>query len=140
MGIPMKQDIRSAFAPTMKKLTSWGGDKGRNSLPPRDAGSGDFTLVKRIVKLRDVKNVEKHLPEIIGKALARAWVDRYFSVELMRDPKGLLHSHGVHLPDNISIETETAANERQRIVVYERQTNGALRRLLYLQLVMMAGK
>lgn len=136
----MKQDIRSAFAPTLRKLASWGGEAQGGNQGPREAGSGDFTLVKRIVKLRDIKNVEKHLPEILGKALARAWVDRYFSVELMRDPKGLLHSHGVHLPDSISIETETAANERQRIVVYERQANGASRRLLYLQLVMMAGK
>jgi hypothetical protein len=46
----------------------------------------------------------------------------------------------VFLPDNVRIDVETSATQRQRIVVHEAQPDGTARRLMYLQLVMMAGK
>lgn len=111
------------------------------STPGPDMGEPEgFALVRRAVDLRSTADVERYLPDILGRALARSWVDRAFSLALLRDPFGLLRAHEVHLPDTIDIRTETTENGRQRVVVYERQPNGTLRRLLYLQLVMMAGR
>lgn len=97
-------------------------------------------LVRRKTTLGNTDKVIRHLPDILGRALARSWIDPRFSDSLMSDPLGLLASHNVFLPDNIRIEIETTASERQRVVVYERGLDGRDKRLLYLQLVMMAGK
>ena len=109
--------------------------------PPADpVPAAGFRLVRGPVDLRDGAMVERFLPDILGRALARAWVDPGFRARLSEDPKALLHDHDVHLPPAIWIETETGANGRPMIVVHERADDGRLRRLLYLQLVMVAGK
>lgn len=72
--------------------------------------------------------------------MARGWIDRNFTQALLTNPKGLLENYDVFLPDNITIEVETTEAQRQRILVYEHRTNGEKRRVMYLQLVMMAGK
>lgn len=99
-----------------------------------------FALVRRATTLQDIARVERHLPEILGRALARGWIDRPFSAALMADPKGLVARYGVFLPDSVRITVETTATQRQRIVVHEIRPDGTARRLMYLQLVMMAGK
>lgn len=111
-------------------------------LTPRPAAPapGGFALVQSETRMHDLPAVEKHLPEILGRALARGWIDRHFRAALACDPKGLLERYGVHLPQSISIEVEAAPNTRERIVVYEGAAPGARRRLLYLQLVMVAGR
>lgn len=103
-------------------------------------GSGGFALVRRRTTLQDIDRVEHHLPEILGRALARSWIDRDFSNALFVDPKGLLARYDVFLPDNVALVVETSASQRQRIVVYELLPSGERRRMMYLQLVMMAGK
>lgn len=115
------------------------------SVPDNDASAGPdsadgFRLVSRPVDLRDGRMVERFLPDILGRALARSWVDPGFRARLAADPKALLQEFDVHLPGSIWISTETGANQRPMIVVHERQPDGSLRRLLYLQLVMLAGK
>lgn len=110
--------------------------------PPRalPQGAGQFDLVAAPVDLFDLDDVERFLPDILGRALARAWVDRAFAQTLLGDPVAVLMRHGVRLPPDIFIETEMGQNGRQRIVVYQHITAAQPRRLLYLQLVMMAGK
>jgi hypothetical protein len=47
----------------------------------------------------------------------------------------------VHLPEEISIEFSKAVADRPKIIVYEQRPNSRFKvRVLYLQLVMMAGK
>ncbi|MFD0857520.1 hypothetical protein [Roseovarius aquimarinus] len=104
------------------------------------SGTDHFALVRRKTTLYDIARVERHLPEILGRALARGWIDRDFSAALMSDPKGLLARYDVHLADTISIEVEMTETQRQRVVVYERRPDGTKRRVMYLQLVMMAGR
>lgn len=99
-----------------------------------------FALVRRATTLQDIARVERHLPEILGRALARSWIDREFCAALMADPKALLARYDVFLPESVRIGVETSATQRQRIVVHETQPDGSARRLMYLQLVMMAGK
>ena len=109
--------------------------------PPKAANAdGGFALVRRPTSFQDINRIEQHLPEILGRALARGWIDRNFTQALLTNPKGLLENYDVFLPDNITIEVETTEAQRQRILVYEHRTNGEKRRVMYLQLVMMAGK
>lgn len=111
------------------------GPQPRSSVPP-----SDFALVHHSTHLQDIARVERHLPEILGRALARAWIDTEFSDTLRADPKGLLAHYNVYLPTTVSIELETTETQRQRIVVYENRQHGERRRVMYLQLVMLAGK
>lgn len=113
---------------------------GRDAQPTPSAPPSDFALVRRSTHLQDIARVERHLPEILGRALARAWIDTGFSETLRADPKGLLAHYNVFLPTTVSLEIETTETQRQRIVVYENRQNEDRRRVMYLQLVMLAGK
>lgn len=98
-------------------------------------------LVRDDVHLHDRDEVRKYLPDILGRALARIWIDQTFAKSFAIDPKATLEQAGVHLPDTMAIEFEKASSDRPKIIVYERQPNSKFRmRVLYLQLVMMAGK
>lgn len=113
---------------------------GRGPQAATMTSQSDFALVRQSTHLQDIARVERHLPEILGRALARAWIDTDFSRSLRSDPKGLLAHYKVFLPNTVSIEIETTETQRQRIVVYENHQHGARRRVMYLQLVMLAGK
>ncbi len=108
--------------------------RARNKPPAQD-----FALVRRSTNLHDLARVERHLPDILGRALARGWIDADFGAALMADPKGLLARYDVFLPDDVILQTELTETGRQRIVVYETETTGVRRRVMFLQLVMMAG-
>ena len=100
----------------------------------------EFVLVERITRLMTLDEIERHLPDILGRALARGWIDKPFQSAFMDDPKEMLATYDVHLPDAVEIEVETEPGKRPRIVVYQISLGGRKRRLLYLQLVMMAGR
>lgn len=126
----------TAPAEMMRKLTR----RGRAAASTRAGTSEEFSLVRHATTLQDIARVERHLPEILGRALARSWIDPHFAADLLADPKGLLARYEVFLPANVVIQVEANPDQRQRIVVYDRGAGGALRRLMYLQLVMMAGR
>ena len=87
------------------------------------------------------EEVRERLPDILGKALALIWIDREFADVFARDPQGTLEGEGIMLPDNMVIEFQKPGTDRPRIVVYERRPNSNFKlRVLYLQLVMMAGR
>jgi hypothetical protein len=98
-----------------------------------------FGLVKQETYLRDTDQVKRYLPDILGRALARIWIDRGFRDNFQADPIGTMAQYNVFLPEAIDVEFVTEGVTRPRIVVYERRRSGPRRRLLYLQLVMMAG-
>ena len=80
-------------------------------------------------------------PTFLGKALALIWIDREFADVFARDPQGTLEGEGIMLPENMVIEFQKPGTDRPRIVVYERRPNSNFKlRVLYLQLVMMAGR
>ncbi|MEL6550199.1 MAG: hypothetical protein AAFQ54_08120 [Pseudomonadota bacterium] len=108
--------------------------------PGHNRRRDDFALVRRVTRLEDVPEVERHLPDILGRAMARSWIDAAFAKELARDPAGLLARYSVHLPESVALSVEHSAAERPRIVVTEILPGGQRRRLMYLQLVMMAGR
>ena len=107
---------------------------------PRSNGSR-YDLVSDKVILTSREEVRKRLPDILGKALAMIWIDREFADVFARDPQGTLEAEGISLPENMAIEFQKPGTDRPRIVVYERRPNSNFKlRVLYLQLVMMAGR
>ena len=95
-------------------------------------------------KLQHFKNrdeVRKFLPDILGRVLARIWIDSDFREQFSTDPQKTLEFNGVYLPEDMSIEFQKPNSDRPRIVVYEQRPNSKFKlRVLYLQLVMMAGR
>ena len=100
-----------------------------------------FSLYEGERHFTDREDVRQHLPDILGKALARTWIDNEFHKAFDQDPAGTLESHGIFIPGTMSIEFQRKTSDRPRIVVYEQNPNSKFKaRVLYLQLVMMAGK
>ena len=100
-----------------------------------------FSLYEGERHFTDREDVRQHLPDILGKALARTWIDAEFHQAFDQDPLGTLEAHGVYIPGTMSIEFQRKTSDRPRIVVYEQNPNSKFKaRVLYLQLVMMAGR
>lgn len=129
----------------------------RNTLParwpngaggyPNDRATGGgpdlaaLDLVDVETSLGDRAQVEKFLPDILGRALARSWIDRAFRAAFVADPVRTLAAHRIRLPASIRINVVTEGQTRPMVVVSEEGLHGGpARRLLYLQLVMVAGK
>ncbi|MGC6453888.1 MAG: hypothetical protein ACON31_08260 [Candidatus Puniceispirillaceae bacterium] len=126
----MSQTTKNALVPVKPK-----------KLPARRAGEPRYNLVSDKVTFTSREEVRERLPDILGKALALIWIDREFADVFARDPQGTLEAEGIMLPDNMVIEFHKPGTDRPRIVVYERRPNSNFKlRVLYLQLVMMAGR
>lgn len=98
-------------------------------------------LVREDIALHDREEVCRFLPDILGRALARIWIDPEFHSAFGADPKACLEREGVGLPDSMSIEFSKANSDRPKIIVYETAPGSRFKkRLMYLQLVMMAGR
>ena len=109
-------------------------------LVPRPV-SARYDLVPDQTTFKSREDVRERLPEILGKALALIWIDREFADLFARDPQGTLEREGIILPENMAIEFQKPGTDRPRVVVYEKRPKSNFKlRILYLQLVMMAGR
>lgn len=100
-----------------------------------------FSLVDEDIKLVSKEDVKKYLPDILGRALARVWIDSNFNKLFSQSPQQALERHGVFLPENVIIEFQKPDSDRPRVVVYQQNKGSKFKlRLFYLQLVMMAGR
>jgi hypothetical protein len=107
----------------------------------RNKNDNPLNLVSEAVKFSSKEEMRNRLPDILGRVLARIWIDTEFHEDFSRDPQGTLLVHGVELPDNMFIEFQKPESDRPRIMVYEQKPNSKFKmRVFYLQLVMMAGK
>ena len=98
-------------------------------------------ITQKLHHLKSRADVRKYLPDILGRVLARVWIDTEFKDEFARDPQKTLEFNGVYLPEDMKIEFQKPNSDRPRIVVYEQRPNSRFKlRVLYLQLVMMAGR
>ena len=81
--------------------------------------------------------IQEFLPEVLGQALARTWIDQRFLEAFYKFPVEVLERGGVYLPDHISVEFKKEKKSRPKVIVYENRENKR-RKLLELKLVMVA--
>ena len=87
--------------------------------------------------LESENQIQQYLPEVLGQALARTWIDKRFLDAFYKYPIEILERGGVYLPDSVSVEFRKEKNQRPRVIVYETSKNKK-RKLLELKLVMVA--
>ena len=87
--------------------------------------------------LESENQIQQYLPEVLGQALARPWIDKRFLEAFYKYPVEILERGGVYLPDSVSVEFRKEKNQRPRVIVYETGKNKK-RKLLELKLVMVA--
>ena len=91
--------------------------------------------------LEDKEEVRTKLPDILGRVLACIWIDPEFYHSFANDPKSTLEKNGVFLPQDIFLDFEKPRADRPKVVVYEKKKDSKFKlRVMYLQLVMMAGR
>ena len=89
--------------------------------------------------LENEEQIQEFLPEVLGQALARTWIDKRFLNAFDSFPIEILERGGVYLPDHISVEFKKEEKTRPRVIVYENIRNNK-KKLLELKLIMVAEK
>ena len=116
----------------------------RNTLPaPVKKGQlkTPFSLVDETIYLNNRKDVQAILPDVLGRVLARIWIDVEFRDAFKSEPQKTLEFHGIFLPEDMTLEFQKPNSDRPRIVVYEKKPGIKFKlRVLHLQLVMIAGR
>ena len=98
-------------------------------------------LVDKDLFLKNREDVKKYLPDILGRVLARIWIDKTFKDNFKSNPKSVLSENGVVLPDEMLLEFQKPNSDRPKIIVYEKKENSNFKvRVVQLQLVMLAGR
>lgn len=82
-------------------------------------------------------DIQTYLPDVLGQALARTWVDKRFLDAFFEYPTEILERGGVYLPDRIQLEFKKEEKSRPRVTVFEKTKNGR-KKLLELKLIMVA--
>ena len=115
--------------------------KNKSNLPVKFNNSNVLELVDKEIFLENRQEVKKYLPEILGRVLARIWIDTDFKKNFISDPIETLNNHGVFLPDEMILEFQKPDSKRPKIIVYEKKGNSNFKvRVVQLQLIMMAGR
>ncbi len=98
-------------------------------------------LVDKNLILKNREDVKKYLPDILGRVLARIWIDKSFKDSFKSNPKEVLNDNGVFLPDDMILEFQKPNSDRPKIIVYEKKEKSNFKvRVVQLQLVMLAGR
>ena len=98
-------------------------------------------LVDKDLILKNREEVKKYLPDILGRVLARIWIDKSFKENFKSNPRQVLNDNGVFLPDDMVLEFQKPNSDRPKIIVYEKKNGSNFKiRVVQLQLVMLAGR
>ena len=98
-------------------------------------------LVDKDLVLKNREDVKEYLPDILGRVLARIWIDKSFKDNFKSNPKEVLNDNGVFLPDDMILEFQKPNSDRPKIIVYEKKEKSNFKvRVVQLQLVMLAGR
>ena len=98
-------------------------------------------LVDKDLILKNREDVKKYLPDILGRVLARIWIDKSFKDNFKTNPKEVLNDNGVFLPDDMILEFQKPNSDRPKIIVYEKKEKSNFKvRVVQLKLVMLAGR
>ena len=82
--------------------------------------------------------IQEFLPEVLGQALARTWIDKRFLEAFYEYPEEILERGGVYLPDTIKIQFIKEEKQRPKVIVYETPSRRKSIKLLELRLIMVA--
>ena len=97
-------------------------------------------LVDSDLVLKNREEVKKYLPDILGRALARSWIDTDYKKALSFDVKSTLAKGGVVMPDEYECQYEASSGQRAKIVVYEKTSSNFKVRVCGLSLTMVASR
>ena len=119
-------------------------DEKKSNLPikfsPNEINQA-LQLVDKDLFLKNREDVKKYLPDILGRVLARIWIDKSFKEEFKSNPNNVLNENGVFLPNDMILEFQKPNSDRPKIIVYEKKPNSNFKiRVVQLQLVMLAGR
>ena len=106
---------------------------GLDSLDEQDLSR--FSEQDIILETED--QIQEFLPEVLGQALARTWIDSRFLDAFDKFPVEVLERGGIYLPDYISVEFKKEQKSRPKVIVYE-NGNNKKRKILELKLIMVA--
>ena len=87
--------------------------------------------------LENEADIQKHLPDVLGQALARTWIDKRFLDAFFDYPVEILERGGVYLPEKIQLEFIKEEKSRPKVTVFEKTKNGR-KKILELKLIMVA--
>jgi len=87
--------------------------------------------------LRNEADVKRLLPDILGQALARAWVDKRFLEAFTNHPVEILERGGIYLPRSIQIVFEKEDQSRPKVTIYS-VTGNNMKKVLELKLILVA--
>ena len=82
-------------------------------------------------------DIQKYLPDVLGQALARTWIDKRFLDAFFEYPVEILERGGVYLPEKIQLEFIKEEKSRPKVTVFEKTKNGR-KKILELKLIMVA--
>ena len=89
------------------------------------------------IVLESEQQIQKYLPEVLGQALARTWIDKRFLDAFYEYPVEVLERGGVYLPSSVSVEFKKEKDQRPKVIIYDNDKKSK-RKLLELKLVMVA--
>ncbi len=119
-------------------------NKKKSNLPikfEQNEAKQALELVDKDLILKNREDVKKYLPDILGRVLARIWIDKSFKDSFKSNPKEVLKANGVYLPDDMILEFQKPNSDRPKIIVYEKKEKSNFKvRVVQLQLVMLAGR
>ena len=127
----MKRLLASIAPAKIKRALS----KKKKNMPLLDYDLTRFD--EQDIILESEAQIQEFLPDILGQALARTWVDKRFLDAFYDQPKEILERAGVFLPKSISVEFIKIDKERPKVIVYQKKGPKSTR-LLELKLVMVA--
>ena len=87
--------------------------------------------------LESEADIQKYLPDVLGQALARTWIDKRFLDAFFDYPVEILERGGVYLPEKIQLEFIKEEKSRPKVTVFENTKNGR-KKILELKLIMVA--
>ena len=82
-------------------------------------------------------DIQKYLPDVLGQALARTWIDKRFLDAFFEYPVEILERGGVYLPEKIQLEFVKEEKSRPKVTVFENTRSGR-KKILELKLIMVA--